>query len=332
MRRAVSFDRWPWSPENPKQWHIALVNGNIRRFVTAWTHFVLSGNFEELLTEHEENERAYTSPYKYLRLLISGRFVDFGGNDLVDGSGRSADSPLFMNLFDIGTTRGISKEFVIRNYLVLIRVLQYICGANEVVSCDKVFQDLEPFFDREAIHEALKRLLFAGLIEELTQGAKNIGQSTSWTAIELTADCCFERNRTTTLYLNTLLPEFGYIQSMAIVSRQLKNEFNADRSIRRQPYRSVQATLAFLTSLKDIIVANLNDYRSRGVLEQFKRTFYSPIHRNRPWKGATSGALHSVGRLARASPELLNMPEKFAHLLTSGCQEIEASLGAEDVA
>lgn len=294
----VKEPSWPFHP-NPKLWHIHLVNGNIRRFVKAWVHFVLSGNFLNLWAFSDFEEFRQPSPYVYLRMLIRGPFTECLGNSAIDASGENPDSPLVFNLFGAPCPPGTSIDQYIKNYFIYIRILQYITGQEREVSLPRITDDLSAFFDSNAITDAIRMLIWARLLDEVNIGARNIGSKGSWGDIELVKTALIKSSDTTLFYLNSLLPEFEYFSAMAMISYQLRNDENSNFGSRmKRKTRIARATLALLYSCFEILKYNMDDYYADGKIDKFKALFISPKHSGRPFMNMIRGSIRTVNKQA----------------------------------
>ena len=333
LQQSTHPDYWPWRDYNPKDFHLDLVNHNVRRYIDAWIHTVTSRHFVDMWSlEDPKNTESLGSPYRYLRLLIKGPFTDFPGNSFVHRAGSVGDTPLFFNIFRFRSLPGMSPDHYLRYYLLHIRLLQYILGHGDWgVPFQKLHADLNPFFPDGAtgyrpIAMALSDLIKAGLVDEVRDGVLNIGSPSSENPLEIGARTHCRSTKTTSLYLHKCASEFQYVATMARVSYQVTNEYHDYETQRRQPHQSRLEALRFLKSLQMIIVTNLGRYEAEGLIPSFKGLFVSPKHKTRPWQGAVDECLDLFSMHDKSDQLLHQYHMEMSRVKKEGLEQINAYL------
>lgn len=320
---SIKDQSWPFDIDASK-WHFDLVNGNVRRFVKAWAHIMISGNFIDfwVFPDSDEEER-YVSPYRYVRMLIKGQYNFFPGNLKIGFSGENPNAPLFFNVFGFPYNRMITDQDAIDHYFIYMRILQYLLATETEVSYTTLLKDLSPFFAEHIIDDSVKILLWTRLIDEITLGARNIGAHGTWDRIYLDDRAQFHSNETSSLYLHHLLAEYEYVSAMAIVSLQFESSEDVkDRNA--LTYDSV--ILNFLKSNKEILINNLNNYEKKGLIPNFKRLFVTRFPAKRPWAASVSCVKKVFRERARFNPEYTEMLNAIEILEKEGRAQFERIL------
>jgi len=325
LKEAVDFKDWPESlGDTTMAFHSNIVAGNVRRFSKFFVHYILTENFENLWKYRRSDDTQ--SPYVYIRGLIRGMYREFGGNARLTMGGGAGSSPIFVNLFEVPWEEWMTDNNYAENYLVYVRILQYLQMEPDKVSFEKLDADLNPFFATIVLEKAVKFLVGMSMIDEVTQGMEETTNDGKWTNMTIGENAEFEFSETTVLYTEHLLSEFEYVSAMAVTSHQLQNKETVANPDARQPLRSAQITLSFLVSLNEIILENLTSYRQAGVLEMFKSTFFRDNNQMRPWRGAIDGAIKALTGEIKHHEELKPILLKFEEAKTRGIEKIKETL------
>jgi hypothetical protein len=270
------------------KWHLALVNNNVRRFIKPWSAMILSGNFvnDLIFPENKKEFNKEFNVHRYFKLLIKGKFNYFIGNDRIDGYGYNEKSPLFFNLFGFPHGIGVNNQNFAKNYFIFIRILQYLIAheTNTGTPYKEFLNNLSIFFDKTAIEDATKILLWTRLIDEIETGARDIGPSGNCRDISLTDDSSLLATDTTKLYFHYILSEYDYISGMAMVSEQLK--YFAIKNIYTEEIealRLAEAAYHFLESWLYLLILNFEFYKKENIIGAFLEFFMLKPHASRPW-------------------------------------------------
>lgn len=323
----VCLETWPTRWGDIIVWHNALVNYNVRRFVKAWVNFLLSGNFLNVWTfQEEEGVPGTPSPYRYLRMLIRGPYAEFIGNDRIDGMGESTDSPLVFNVFGLPYSADMDVLKYRRNYFIYLRIMQYLVSHGDK-SFSRITEDLQDFFNEDVIEKAIKRLLWVRLVDEINIGIRNIGGSGGWEDIPVPKDAVITKSDTTNFYINSLITEYEYISSMAMVSYHISQSEIRFSGNDPKHLQYAKAAYIFLSSHREILRANLMEYERKKKLEKFKTLFISAFHHVRPWKGMIDGTIEAIKRQQRYYSSLAPITSELCALREKGQREYASYVG-----
>jgi hypothetical protein len=302
--RPLRPDSWPWRAlYGPDEFHGHLVGDNVRRFINAWVHMICSDNFVKPYAFPDmSRERPYPSAFHYLRMLIRGPFHNFPGNHLIDGSGHSNGSPLVFNLYGLPYDNMGDAKYCL-NYLVYVRVLEYLLLRDKEVRFSELVAELGTFFDKDILTDALRLLLWVRLIDEKKYGFVFKYKWREFRDVEIEQDAELSAGETARLYLGVLLCEYEYVSSMAAVSMQLRSAQH-ERPLpgAATAVQMAHMTTAFFDSLLRIIVSNLDSYRNAGALATFRRIFFADRLRFRPWRSGIEAAIKSLSAMAAEVP------------------------------
>ena len=336
--KGISPYTWPWnSLGGVSEWHLALCGSNVRRFIKAWVHILVSDSFRYFWMGGLRHKRSNISPHAYLRMLIKGPYNEHGGNKRINCSGYDADSPLIFNVYDY-PNKNVSHDAYINNYFVFVRLLQFINGADKAgVEVQEIRSKFAFFFDARVVTDALKWLVWAGIVDELSFGHRNTYGETHKN-IDLKPNARIARNNTSFLYANELIIDYGYISSMAMVSNHLENQVS--ESLRGtdevRVVQTAKAALAFLDSLLFILIKNFSSYKKSGRLDAFRDIFIMPDASVRPWRGAVENSIRAIGNLRdhnetlgflEISQDLEQINLEFRNLLDEGREKIKGWIG-----
>jgi hypothetical protein len=315
LEKCIGSSTWPFTPE-PKEWHLLLVNRNVRKFIKGWVHFLLSGNFLNIwgFSSKNMNEVNFPSPYRYLRMLIKGKYEEYPGDRIDEAAPEDPNTPLVFNVFGLQRDPAMKKDYFIRHYFIYLRILQYLTSYDKDVKFSDCLSDLSIFFDVNMIEKATQILLWFRIIDEVNIGARNISGVESWRNIKLNADSIIRASKTTYFYLKNLIPEYEYISCMSMVSYQMINTENQDFGHVKRKLKYAQSTLSFLTSYFDILENNLKDYEKKSLLDDFCNFFVSPRHNQRPLLSIISNSIRALQYFSKNDDEFSEILNKLYQL------------------
>ena len=303
----TEYKHFPKQRLGSDKWHLALVNNNVRRFIRPWSGILLSGNFinDLVFPDQRRGKSREYNVHRYFKMLVKGRYSHFPGNDKIDGYGYNVNSPLFFNLFGLRKEPGINNTTYIKNYLIYVRILQYLIGHEyeHGVSYKTFKKDLSLFFDEYIIVRATKLLLWTRLIDEVSTGARDIGPKRDINEIKLYDHSEIAASETTKLYFHYILHEYDYLSSMSLVSQQLK-ELDV---VKRCDFNDVSVSIAnsglhFMESWLLILIANYKTYKNKNILSHFNEFFLNKKVTSRPWLKSMESCI-----------EALKLKSKYAH-------------------
>jgi len=314
-----------------QDFHNKLTNNNIRKFNVFIINCLKNGGFIPLDKKFHEGKHNFRI-YEYIRMLILGGYERFTGNDKNDGESFDPDSPLVFNLFEVVTQNG-EEDGIIRNYFMYVRILQYIdCvlggmhnapEKEEGINVKKLIKDLSLYYEKKDLEDAIKKMIFTGLLIETNIGARNldtdyIGQ---WDQIKLenqtsSAIISCSYNSSAMFYLYDLLCEYEYIYQMARVSHIYKIDIQFENIIKLEEESKV---LEFLYSLYNILKLNIEHYKKENVFDQFKYKFLQDyIHDNNglhPWKRMVNNYIKVLNHKIELTKKDGTSKEKRCHSL-----------------
>ncbi|MEA5015112.1 MAG: hypothetical protein VB099_11175 [Candidatus Limiplasma sp.] len=301
---------------NMEKFHNQIVNSNVRRFIHFIAASIQRGALKPLTQNRFTGEQNPYQLYQYIDLLIRGAYSFHPGNAKMDGEGFYTRSLIIMNLFDFSEWIN-DRDKVLKNYMVYIRILQYIEIEYEKTRQEVSFSILRDLliqlsFDKDVIDMATKKMLYANLIDETRSGIRNIAMSDGYKKISLSSPetVFFTAGEESTVgfYLKHLIVEPEYLFNMAVTAPMFadtddkitKEHIATINSMRSSAIRRVQYCLQhkdrviylFLRSIyisinKSVIAHKQCDMGAS--LQSFKLHFiYNNgnigVHNYRPWR------------------------------------------------
>lgn len=300
------------------QMHAELVAYNVRRFVGHWPRIVLSNvAVDEWIAPPESAEDFYKGlrPHTYFRTLFRAGAVNYQGSQYFNAGADRSGGPIVVNLFDLGILDGVSHEQRIRNHLAPLRTLQYFHNKEHPVKGDLALADLELFFDRTVVIDALKFLIWARLLDETnhgvrapyphdTQDAAASGLRTDWRTLEILENLpklLIGSGVGASLYLENFLHQYEYVSAMSPLTPTLVAPSGANP--RRQPTNlslvdSVHSVERLISTMTRVARENIVTYESERKLHLFKSHWYSTERTRRPISGACANSVAAISGLA----------------------------------
>lgn len=309
-----------WSGGDENSWHNSMSGNNVRRFVNYWCAFITSGNFLDVCGFSAYPSQQQPSIFKYTRKLFRGQCNEFPGNKYIDDSCKNKKSTFVFNLFESPINHVDSgNDMYIRHYLINVRILQRLYAYEDNgVYYKHLIKDLGEFFDEDIIDSSLKNLLWSRLITEINEGARNISTEKKG-EIEFTKRTTLACTNTTKLYIDVLLNNFEYLSTMSLVSWQFENKYNMDiDGARGELHKNATALLAFLDSMREIMLINFNEYCENGTWSKFEELFFLPHHRTRPWMSGITNCHNALKVIARKYPNINHIVSDYKHLRIEG--------------
>jgi len=317
-----------------KNWYAHLVNYNVRRFINSWVNLINSKNFIDYISKPSlhSNVELKSKLDPYLRFLIKGKYNYFPGNHCIDGE--SPDSPLFFNLFGLKYKRKTTEAIYIKNYLIFIRILQYL-EINKIdkiqVTFDMLEKDLSDFYDSDYIIDAVKILLWARIIDETNLGIRNIFNNDTYLNINLDEDkekIVLQFTETSSLYINYLIYEYEYLSAMANVSYQIQIENSDDPENESILEKYANWVFKFLISWQKIMYTNLSEYKNNRKLIKFQGLFNCPNDKIFiTWQKiviSTKEKLDNINKVPSIKMNIEKIASQLDKILKEGTDEINS--------
>jgi hypothetical protein len=306
-----------------KGWHFSIVNGNVRRFVFHWSQLIINSDFiDDVIFLPKELGRP-VSHHRYEAAIIRGGCACYPGNGKFNAGVDRSNGSLIPNLYDNPFISSLSKRDRIRNYLCLIRILQFVNMQNARVSGKVIVDRLAKFFDADIICKSVNFLVWARLVDEVNIGARNIGDQSELDSMSSDInEYEIIKNSATRLYVEKIIINFEYIKAVSYSSDLLV--FVTFREVSRKPtiIEEIEHSRLFLTSLLNIILINLRNYREQGCLTEFYETFYMPGANQRVWQSASSSCLAGAKSILLAERKN-NVPRNRTDLIASMIEGLE---------
>lgn len=254
-----------------EEFHCYIVNYNIRTFLNFLIDTLSNGGFKPLTKEFNERQfaRSYTL-FDYIEMIIRGKWSIHPSNKNIDGEGGNG-GPIIFNVFDTMLYKNI-ESVKVQHFMLNIRILQYfnMCSGGEPTTFLDLSNALEPFFDKENIKNAVKKLTFVHILYSYYEGDENISSKQVWNEVVINDNTVLELSTTGKFYLEKFICEFEYLYQMALSSIMPIDYVNELTSC--WPYEKEKTVLRFLTGIFTILKENLESY-DEETLSLFKETF-----------------------------------------------------------
>ncbi len=278
-----------------ENFHNLIITYNIRRFAKFIAETIRFGAIRQLnLTVSEP----YTI-YEHIELLIRGAYDFHAGNKKMDGESFYSRTPIIMHLFDFEDWQRKDNEYIIENYFVFVKILQYL-EINSVnsnlsnVSYHEIKNYLLHFFDRKAIECAVQKLIYANIVNEENMGIRNLSSFEKWSKIDLSDEKNVQislfKKSTSMFYLDYLVIEFEYLYNMAVSTPifiyndddfcnnfikkfSMKTDYDSKTYFIRN--NKEELVYVFLKSMYNVILKNLESYENKK--EIFREVFRNGV-------------------------------------------------------
>lgn len=199
--------------------------------------------------------------------------------------------------------------------MLYIRILQYfsLCSNEEKIFYSELEIALSPFFDKQHINNALKKLIHVRIIDSLTQGDSNISSISYWADVNIENNTELKISPTGVFYLQKLICEFEYLYQMAL-SSIMPQQYTSELSPKWNTEKEL-TVLYFLNGIYIILKKNIKSYDD-DTLEKFIRLFCQDNMICQPYRRMLKSFINVMeNKIQRSENQDIKNIEKLSNIL-----------------
>lgn len=300
-----------------EEFHCNIVNYNVRTFLKFLSDTISNGGFKPLTREFNSRQTAkYYNTFDYIEMIIRGRWSVHPGNTHINGEGGNK-APIVFNVFDT-SLYGTNQKERIKHFMLYIRILQYVClyGDDFEVQYSNLEENLSPFFDKQHINKATRKLVYVRFLYSYEQGDNKIASIQNFQDVLIIDTTTLKLGPVGRFYLEKMICEFEYLYQMspnALICNEYITKLTSCWTTEKE-----LTVFCFLKSIFEIIKINISEYDPEN-LALFKKQFYDvdDPHCSRPFRRMIDRFISVMrNKVQRAEKWDTNSISKLTNILT----------------